>query len=284
MSPVSKKTGTPAKGSTAVTKVGKKALASPDDMAMFEELSREAQPTFEREDLAIPFLRILQDLSPQVKKKDEGYVPGAEPGKFYNTVTKELYDGEDGILVVPVYHTPSVTEWKTREKGGGLVKDHGADRSILKQTTRDDKNRDMLPNGHQVTLAAMYYLFLVDPETGRYRQVAFPLQGTQLKKAKAWNTSMQMWEEPKSDGTGTFSPAMFYGVYRLTSAYESNDKGSWYGVNIVREDAVPNLPNGWKLFQEALAFHKAAKAGEVKTRPVEELAQDVSLEKDDDAF
>ena len=45
-----------------------------------------------QEDLALPFLKILGQLSPEVNKRDGKYVEGAEPGKIINTVTNELYD------------------------------------------------------------------------------------------------------------------------------------------------------------------------------------------------
>ena len=45
-----------------------------------------------QEDLALPFLKILGQLSPEVNKRDGKYVEGAEPGKIINTVTNALYD------------------------------------------------------------------------------------------------------------------------------------------------------------------------------------------------
>ena len=43
-----------------------------------------------QEDLALPFLKILGQLSPEVNKRDCKYVEGAEPCKIINTVTNEL--------------------------------------------------------------------------------------------------------------------------------------------------------------------------------------------------
>jgi len=52
------------------------------------------------EDFAMPFLGILQDLSPAVK---DGIVEGAKIGMFINTATNELYDGEKGIRAIPCF-------------------------------------------------------------------------------------------------------------------------------------------------------------------------------------
>jgi hypothetical protein len=49
----------------------------------------------------IPFLRILQSNSPQVKPPTAGGVPGAQAAMIFNTSTGELYDGEKGLVFVP---------------------------------------------------------------------------------------------------------------------------------------------------------------------------------------
>ncbi|HKU52551.1 MAG TPA: hypothetical protein VJQ25_08795, partial [Nitrospira sp.] len=54
---------------------------------------------FERGDVAIPFLRILQSNSPQVKKQNAKYVIDAEAGMFFNTATNDIYSGDTGIYV-----------------------------------------------------------------------------------------------------------------------------------------------------------------------------------------
>ena len=60
---------------------------------MFEQDASQGLENMDQQDLALPFLRILGQLSPQVNKRDSKYVEGAEPGMIYNTVTHELYDG-----------------------------------------------------------------------------------------------------------------------------------------------------------------------------------------------
>ena len=68
---------------------------------------QDAQGGFENmgaDDYALPFLRILSQLSPQVNKRDSKYIDGAEAGMIYNTVTSELYDGEKGINLLPCYY------------------------------------------------------------------------------------------------------------------------------------------------------------------------------------
>ena len=70
-------------------------------------------------DIAIPFLKILQDLSPEVKKTKAEYIEGAEPGLICNTVTGELYKE---IRVIPCYIVSVINEWKPNR--GGYVATH----------------------------------------------------------------------------------------------------------------------------------------------------------------
>ena len=51
----------------------------------FEEFGDLGFSEVTSEDLAIPFLRILQAMSPQKNKRDGAYVDGAEEGMFFNT-------------------------------------------------------------------------------------------------------------------------------------------------------------------------------------------------------
>ncbi len=72
--------------------------ALPVEVSLLEEDANTGLSNMSMEDLSIPFLRILGDMSPQVKKSKEEYVEGAEPGMIFNTVTREIFNGEKGCL------------------------------------------------------------------------------------------------------------------------------------------------------------------------------------------
>ena len=57
-----------------------------------------------QDDLALPFVRILGQLSPQVTQGDAKFIESAKPGMIYNTVTNDLFDGKNGIKVIPCYY------------------------------------------------------------------------------------------------------------------------------------------------------------------------------------
>ena len=69
-----------------------------------------------QEDLALPFLKILGQLSPEVNKRDGKYVEGAEPGKIINTVTNTLYDS---INVVPCHYKRQCIVYRNRCTSAG---------------------------------------------------------------------------------------------------------------------------------------------------------------------
>ena len=46
---------------------------------------------YETSELQIPFIRVIQALSPQIKKSDAAFIKGAEQGDLFNTVTGEVW-------------------------------------------------------------------------------------------------------------------------------------------------------------------------------------------------
>jgi len=71
------------------------------------------------DDVAIPRIDLLQDLSPETMKRKEEYVQGAMPGTFLNSVTKKLYG--DSFEFIPVDFRLNFFVWRKRDLGGGLV-------------------------------------------------------------------------------------------------------------------------------------------------------------------
>ena len=57
---------------------------------VFEEDAAKGLGNIGQQDLALPFLKILGQLSPEVNKRDGKYGEGAEPGMIFNSVSGEL--------------------------------------------------------------------------------------------------------------------------------------------------------------------------------------------------
>ena len=85
----------------------------------FEADSGMGLENIEKDDLALPFLKLLQSGSYETKKKHAKYVEGAEAGMFYNTVNKKLYSGEKGMNVIPCFYKMTYPEWAPFDKSEG---------------------------------------------------------------------------------------------------------------------------------------------------------------------
>lgn len=247
-----------------------------------EELSAEIGAGLEglsSTDMQIPFLKLLQSNSPQVdKKKPASLVPGAEEGFFINTVTDRLWDGNTGVQIIIASMRHRYVAWKLREKGGGLVADYGSDASILKQTTRDEKYRNILNSDKDVHVVESYEYFILalDEKTGEADRIILSLSSTQLKKGKNLNTILasQTMPDPKGSGRRVTAP-IYYTIYRLTSVPESNDSGSWMGVKIKPEMAITDHPQAAELFGMARQFKEMVSSGVVKAAaPVDPVEAD----------
>tara|TARA_R100001591_G_scaffold104253_1_gene111841 strand:+ start:125 stop:919 length:795 start_codon:yes stop_codon:yes gene_type:complete len=229
----------------------------------FEQFQGEGFSEVKTEDLAIPFLRVLADVSPQVKKRDGAYVEGAEAGMIFNTVLNEVYEAEkNGIFVIPCHYNRRYVEWRGREEGGGYVGSYTPDDPIVKTVTRSDQGQDLLPNGNQLTNTAQFFVLMLHPELGPQKAL-MTMASTQLKKGRKWLTQAQSLTAQGKNGLYTL-PLMSQ-VYKVTSVPEQNDKGSWYGWEIARERSLDLSNQGDKdVFDMAVAFAKSVKAGDVE--------------------
>ena len=221
-----------------------------------------------QEDLALPFLKILGQLSPETNKRDGKYVAGAEPGMIFNSVTNELYDGEKGINVIPCFYKLEYVEWKDRGEGPGApVAVHSSTSDIISKTKPDANYKDRLPNGNYVEKTANHFVIVTDktPCTA-----LISMKSTQLKVSRAWN-SMMAGIKLKGQ-SGLFTPASFSHLYNLKTTQMKNDKGTWFGWKVNKVGPVSDQA----LYQQAKAFSENISKGNVKAKH----GGDVEKEKD----
>ena len=196
---------------------------------MFEQDRGQGIANISQEDLALPFLKVLGQLSPEVNKRDAKFVQGAEPGMIINTVTNEIYDGEKGIEVIPCHYKRQHIEWQDRgESQGAPVKIYEAGDDVPK-TTRDKFNKDRLANGNYLENTASHFVVVLgkNPSTA-----LISMKATQLKVSRKWNSMMT---GIKMQGkNGMFTPATYSHIYKLKTVQQSNDKGTWFGWDVSR--------------------------------------------------
>jgi|TARA_R100001244_G_scaffold17500_5_gene18765 hypothetical protein len=234
----------------------------------FEEIKDTGWDEVEAEDLSIPFVRILQSGSPQVKKSDGAYLKGAQEGDLYNTVQNCCYSGEDGILVIPCYYSRRFIEWIPRSQEGGYVASYTKDDPIKGTAHKNDKGHDILPNGNELVNTAHFYSLLLNAETGRPEHVLITMSSTALKKARAWTTMAQSKTYLNSGGRTQIQPLMAH-VYKLSTVPETNSSGTWVNWKIEHERPLDlEDENDLSMFELGVLFAKSVKADEVT--PVEQ--------------
>ena len=209
--------------------------------------------------LALPFLKVLGQLSPQVTQGDSNFIPDAKPGMIYNTVTDELYDGHKGITVIPCYYKLEYIEWKDRDKGAvAPINVYPSDSDIMSKTTRGDDGKDRLQNGNYIEETASHYVMVVEPD--KTSTALITMKSTQRKKSKKWNSMMMSLRQQRKNGKGFFKPAPFTQQYLLATVLEKNNMGSWFGWEISHVGAVQND----EVLKAAFDFYESCKKGSVR--------------------
>jgi|TARA_B110000444_G_scaffold37617_1_gene33146 hypothetical protein len=195
---------------------------------MFEADANQGSQNITQDDLALPFLKVLGQLSPEVNERDGKHVEGAKPGMILNTVTKEIYDGTEGINVLPAHYERKLVEWQDRgDSKGAPVAIHNAESDIMSQTTRDKSYKDRLPNGNYIENTANHFVIVLgkSPSTA-----LISMKATQLKISRAWNSVMMGLKLQGKNGL--FTPPTYSHIYKLKTVQMSNDKGTWFGWDV----------------------------------------------------
>gem|GEM_PF-1419421 len=218
------------------------AVAMPFD---FGEMAGEGMENMTAADQAVPFIRILQALSPEVAKKDSK-IPGAEPGLLLDTVTRELHED---IVIVPCITEHLYVEWRPRSQGGGFVGRCGLHDPVVAQCKKNEKGRLITPEGHELVetfyLACMMLADSDDVVPAGFAMLAFTSSGIQPYKKS-------IGELRKFPGAPLFAHRL-----RVSTEEQSNSEGTWYnwvlrpvnqpeGDPVFRNGVLPSLidPSG----------------------------------------
>ena len=233
---------------------------------MFEEDAAKGLGKIGQEDLALPFLKILGQLSPEVNNLDGKYVEGAEPGMIFNSVSGELYDGVKGIDVIPTFYKLEYIEWKDRGEGPGApVAIYDSSSDIMSKTKPDANYKDRLPNGNYIEKTASHFVII----TGDSPSTALiSMKSTQLKISRKWNSMMSGIKLKGKNGL--FTPASFSHIYRLKTTQMSNDKGTWFGWEVSKVGPITDQ----SLYQQAKTFSENISKGSVKAKHGEDKPKD----------
>lgn len=256
--------------STAVAVAARTAIAAPsfmdaEDMgAGFEGAGKDAY--------AIPFLQLLQKMSPIVDEDNPKHVPGAKAGMIYNTVTGALYDVKTTPLeLIQSAYRHSFIRWGSRDgdQGGfkGEITPEEMDAIIARKEVenvdgklfvKDAEGKIDVKKSDYYADTRAHYVIVVDPTTGESMAAILSLASTQIKSSKMLMTLLQ--NKKVTIGTRVGTPATYANKIKMTTTVQQNDKGTWSTAKFELDGLVTDA----NLFAQAKDFHKAIASGAAK--------------------
>ena len=222
-------------------------------------------------ELSIPFISILQKSSPQV---EDGVLPGAEAGAFFNTVTQEITAGQDGFVFLPCHRDEQWVEWVPRVKGGGFVDTFAPNSELVQELIAKNDGKRIPPKGsdgkripfmtpEKNELVETYYVYGLLLDKDGVTACGFAVlsfTSTKITKYKNWITAMKMQAG---------NPPIFANRAKITSVKESRPSGSSFNYSIapLRKSWAESLINPKTekgLMDQALAFREMILSGQAK--------------------
>ena len=201
-----------------------------DTMEGFEEVNAQT--------MAIPFLKLAQDLTPQTKKLKLEYIEGLEVGQFFNSVTGEIYGTHIEIIILKFERI--YIEWLPSR--GGFVGYHSpenAERLADDLTFGKWKTRE---GNDLVEYYAYYILVSGDEEDG---PIIMSLASTAIKTAKALNRMMTTHALTKENGTPILDAngkqkraRPYYLVYNVDAVPQTKGANDFFGYKFVFKDYI----------------------------------------------
>ena len=233
----------------------------------------------DKDSFAIPFLRVLQPLSPQVTDGDPEYVEGAKAGMLFNSVTGKCWDGKAGVKFMPCVFQRRFLQWAPRNSDGGFggeylpedvveMKSDGKAVELDGRLYLADEDGKVDEKKSDILVDTRSHFGIVIDEEGESASVLLPLSSTQIKKSKQL---MSILNTAKVNGV---TPPTWMNSIKLTTVLESNDQGSWYGVRFEADGFIDSK----ELYDAGKAFYEAIASGEAKA------SYDPEEEKTDDKF
>ena len=227
------------------------------------------------EDLQVPRLKLIQAISDELKKSNPLYNPDAEAGDLLNSVTKQLFKMETGLLVINLRFVKRWNVWRDRKyKGGGLCGSFATEAEAI-QCRNTLAQADGLPMQDEEALAQYYevmetpehWCLHIDPETLEMEPIIIDMPKTKAKISRNWNTVIKQ-------RTGD----RFSTIWRVTSQEAQNGSGDdYHNYNFEPKFFVPQ-----ELFAKVEEAYNNVNAMFVKVMPTEEQSRKAASEDQDE--
>jgi hypothetical protein len=217
---------------------------------------------FNSDEMQMPFIRIAQAMSPEIKKSDAKYIKDCGQGDIFNNLTHEFWG--DGVELIPCYVQTKWTEWISIDEGGGFVGEISPTDPILTKTTREGA-KETLPNGHEV-VKADNYVVLVKSKDGTWSPAILDMKSTALKISRRWKTqiNLQTITHPKTKAIA--KAPIFANIWKMTTVEETNKNNqTFFNYSVSKVGLIEDA----NLFAQAKTLHVSSATGAVKTQAPE---------------
>jgi hypothetical protein len=220
-------------------------------------------------DLIIPRLTILHEMSKITKKNRPEYIKGAMGGMFCVPALQLLFDGEEGIYVIPILYQRRLIEWTPQDAGGGLVR-MDVPEDELEGMERKNPGVYLTENDTEVVVTPEYYLLICDLTTGDAIPCVTSMTGKKAQASKRWNTLIMSQRRVNPKTGEEVQMPFWFNMYHMTAVADSNDKGDFYipAISVFTETLLAE--HGDRFYRRAREFYNSVKVGAVKAADIDE--------------
>lgn len=185
-----------------------------DDMSGFEEMTQDTQ--------AVPFIKLLQEMSPEARMKHEQYKEGAAPGLLYNTVNDNLYEPPLRFVVGKFEHL--YVEYLPKRGGFvGTWSVQDAEKQPLEWAVNEEGARKLVHRVTRNNFVETYSYYCLLPDYLEEGVVIFSFYSTALKEAKRLNRLLRSTPLPHS----AKKALPYFMIWQYGVAERKKDADTW---------------------------------------------------------
>ena len=241
-----------------VAKKAKADMAVAEMDILFEADAGAGLENLGQEDLALPFVKLLQ------KANAEDF--DAKTGDILNTVTGDVYPGAEGVLVIPCAYQRRWIEWSPIGDGQkGPVNIFSPEDKLPPHERSSEDNKEYIEGGEGNYLEDTHNHFvLVLAEGEEALSALVAMRSTGLKKSKKWNSMIA--SRVMQGSNGPFQPPRYSHVYRLKTVEESGQQYKGHNWDSVLDGRVESV----SLYTQAKMFGESVGDGGVVVKHVKD--------------
>ena len=196
--------------------------------------------------LALPFLKLAQQMTPQAQKKGGDYIEGVEPGVYFNPSTRKVYGDSFKVVILGFYQ--QFTEWEGDPPQSRFVGAHSKmdfERNIAPEAKMTENG--LMYNGHRIVDTRNFILMPYEnPEDG---VLIYSMSSSGIPASKKWLASASAVRIKTAEGRIEHAP-IWSRVWELHTSMINGDKGNYFQLTDWKDC-------GWVPVDEAEIFKAA---------------------------